>query len=74
MSEEGSKSFSLNLNDVKKLAKHALLVGGAASLTIVGENLHIIDLGQWGPLLVPAISIGIDMLIKWMRDNTPKKD
>lgn len=70
MNENGSKSFNLNMDDAKKLAKHALLVGGAAALTVVAENLHIVELGAWGPLVVPVITLTLNALISWMRDNT----
>lgn len=70
MNENGSKSFNLNLDDVKKLTKHALLVGGVAALTVIAENLHVIQLGTWGPLLVPIVTLGLNTLIMWMRDNT----
>ena len=70
MNENNSKSFTLNTTDVKKLAIHALLVGGAAALTIVAENLHLVELGQWGPIAVPVITLTLNALITWMRDNT----
>jgi len=66
----GSKSFSLNTDDIVKLAKNAALVGMAALLTYVGENLTKVDLGAAGVMLVPVVSVVIDSLVKWVRDNT----
>jgi hypothetical protein len=66
----GSKSFSLNTNDLVKVAKNAALVGLAALLTYVGENLTKVDLGAAGVMLVPVVTVVIDSLVKWVRDNT----
>ena len=66
----GSKSFSLNTDDIVKLAKNAALVGMAALLTYVGENLTKVDLGAAGVMLVPVVSVVIDSLVKWVKDNT----
>ncbi len=65
-----SKKFKLNSADVWALAKNALLVGGAASLTYVAENFSDLDLGTTGILFVPIVAVGLDTLIKWMKDNT----
>jgi hypothetical protein len=70
MSTEGSKAFALNTKDLLIVAKNALLVGGAAALAVVGQNLNIIDLGPYTPVVVPVITIGLDSLIRWMRDNS----
>lgn len=66
----GSKSFSLNANDLVKVGKNALLVGLAAVLTYVGENVTKVDLGPAGVMLVPVIAVVIDSLVKWVKDNT----
>jgi hypothetical protein len=67
-----SKAFTLNTKDLLNLGKNALLVALAAGLTYVGENLSDVDWGTSGVLLVPVISVGIDTLVKWMKNN--KKD
>jgi hypothetical protein len=74
MHEEGSKSFTLNTGDVVNLAKNAALVGLAAVLTYVGENIADVDLGSAGVMLVPVISVGIDTLVKWIKNNTKKAE
>lgn len=68
-----SKKFSLNTTDVVNLGKNALLVGLAAMLTYVGENVSSVDLGTTGVLLVPVVTVGIDTLVKWMKNNTKEK-
>lgn len=71
MSEKsGSKKFKLNVGDLWKVGKMALLVGGAAALTVVAENLQMVDIGMYTPLVVPIIAVGLDTAIKWMRDNS----
>ena len=67
-----SKAFTLNTKDLLNLGKNALLVALAAGLAYVGENLADVDWGTSGVLLVPVISVGIDTLVKWMKNN--KKD
>ena len=66
----GSKKFSLNWSDWSGVFKNACLVGGAAALAYVGQNLTDLDLGSMGMLLIPIIVVGIDTAIKWMKDNT----
>jgi len=68
----GSKSFELNWSDIATVGKNALLVGGAAALTVVAQNLHVIDLGTYGPVIVPMITIALDLTIKWMKNNSKK--
>jgi hypothetical protein len=74
MNEQGSKSFTLNTSDVVNLAKNAVLVGLAAVLTYVGENITNVDLGTTGVMIVPLVSVGIDTLVKWIKNNTKKEE
>lgn len=69
---EGSPRFKLDWSDVSGVVKNALLVGGAAALTVVAQNLHVIDLGTLGPLVVPIVAVGLDTAIKWMKNNAAK--
>lgn len=66
---EGSPRFSLNMGDVVGVVKNAALVGGAAALTVVAQNLQVIDFGMYGPLVVPVLAVGLDTVIKWMKNN-----
>lgn len=65
-----SKSFTLNTTDLVNLGKNAALVGLAAVLTFLGENISEVDLGTTGVMLVPVISVAIDTLVKWIKNNT----
>lgn len=68
-----SRSFSVDTNDIVSIAKNALLVGVAALLTYVGENLSKVDLGHMGTLLVPVVAVLLNTLIKWIKDNSQSK-
>ena len=71
---ENSKAFSLNASDLVNLGKNALLVGVAAMLTYVGENVTDLDLGTAGVMIVPVVSIAIDTLVKWLKNNEKKNE
>lgn len=66
--DEGSKRFKLNISDVLGVAKNALLVGAAAALTVVAENLEVVDIGLYTPLVVPIIAVALDTAIKWLKN------
>jgi hypothetical protein len=67
-----SQRYSLDKEDVVSLVKNAVLVGLAAVLTYVGENLASLDLGAAGVMLVPVASVLIDTIVKWAKNNTVK--
>jgi hypothetical protein len=69
-----SKSFSLNTTDLLNLGKGAALVGLAAVLTFIGENISEVDLGATGVMIVPVVSVAIDTLVKWIKNNTKKDE
>lgn len=64
-----SKAFELNKNDAVALVKNALLVGLAAMLTYVGQNMSNVDLGAGTALVVPVVTILIDSAVKWVKNN-----
>jgi hypothetical protein len=66
----GSGSFKLNGAEVILVLKTGLLVGAAAGLAFVSENLINIDLGAFGPLIVPVVTVSLQSIITWIRDNT----
>lgn len=69
---QNSPAFSLNLNDVVSITKNALLVALAAALTYVGENITDLDLGATGVMLVPVVTVVINTLVKWAKNNVPE--
>lgn len=66
----GSKKFTLDLADFSGLAKNALLVALASGLTFVGQNLASVDLGPASALVVPILTVVIDSVVRWAKDNT----
>lgn len=66
----GSKSFSLNTTDLISVGKNAALVGLAALLTYLGENLTKLDLGSMTALIVPVTVVVINTVVKWAKDNS----
>jgi hypothetical protein len=67
-----SKAFSVDVNDVISIGKNALLVGLAAVLTYVGENIANVDLGPTSALVVPVVAVVVNTLVNWLKDNTKK--
>jgi len=65
-----SKAFSMDMNDIMSVGKNAMLVGLAAVLTYVGENIMKIDLGSMSALIVPVVVVVLNSAIKWAKDNT----
>ncbi len=68
-----SAKYSLDKSDLVSLVKNAVLVGVAAVLTYVGEQLSSLDLGATGVMLVPVVSVVIDSVVKWARATSGQK-
>lgn len=68
-----SKAYALDVNDLLNVGKNALLVGVAALLTYVGENVAKIDLGSMSALVVPVVVVLVNTLVNWIKDHTSKK-
>ena len=66
----GSGRFSLNMDDVVKVAKNAVLVGIAAALTFAVGNLGEIEMGENLLILIPMITMGLQFVIKWAQDQS----
>ena len=64
-----SRSYQLDKNDVIALVKNAVLVGLAAVLTYVGQNVTKLDLGPSVALFVPVIAMMLDSAVKWVKNN-----
>ncbi len=67
-----SKSFALDVNDLVNVGKNALLVGLAAVLTYVGENITSVDLGSASALVVPVVVVLVNTMVNWVKDHTKK--
>ena len=66
----GSEKFKLDMDDTVGLLKTAVLVGAAAAVTYVADNLGGLDLGMWTGMIVPVVAIGLQSVQKWIKDNT----
>lgn len=66
---DSSSVGKLDLTDVKKLIRNALIVGAGASLAYLSTNVVGLDLGTSTAILVPLFSMGIDALYKLFKDN-----
>lgn len=66
----GSKPFKLDMSDTVDLVKTAVLVGVAAAVTYVTDNLGSLDLGMWTGMIVPVVAVGLQSVLKWVKDNT----
>lgn len=66
----GSEKFKLDLGDAAALVQTAVLVGLAAAVTYVADNLGSLDLGMWTGILVPVVAVGLQGIQKWIKDNT----
>lgn len=69
MSDEKSPAFALNVSDLVEIGKNTALVALAAGLTYFGENLGNIDLGTTGVMVVPIVTVVINTIVKWARNN-----
>lgn len=65
-----SKAYAMDMNDVISIGKNALLVGVAAVLTYVGENITKVDLGSMSALVVPVVVVLVNSMVNWLKDNT----
>ena len=66
----GSEAFSLNTSDLVSVGKTAVLVGLAAVLTYLGDNIGKLDLGSYSALVVPIVVVAINTATRWVKDNT----
>jgi hypothetical protein len=69
---EGSKRFSLNSIDWKKIGIGALVAGVGALLTYLTEVIGGIDLGEWTPVVVGIWSVIANIVRKWVADHSTK--
>lgn len=70
----GSKKFSVNTADLWNVLKNGGLVALAAFITYLMNNLHVIDLGQYTPLLIPVVSLVLDTIVKWAKDGAETEE
>lgn len=69
----GTSGFlKLDLNDAIVVVKNAALVGLSAGLVALSQNITKVDLGVYGPLIVPVVVAGLNTAIRFLSDYTKK--
>jgi hypothetical protein len=68
-----SKSLSFDKNDLTAVLTNALIVGAAAAITFIGENLAKLDLGQSTALIIPIVAVVLNTVSRWLKNYTTKK-
>ncbi len=69
----GSDKFKINTGDLMNVLKNGLLVAVAAFITYIMNNLHIIDLGTYTALVIPIVTLVLDTIVKWAKDNSKEE-
>jgi hypothetical protein len=69
----GSDKFKINTGDLMNVLKNGLLVAVAAFITYIMNNLHIIDLGTYTALVIPIVTLVLDTIVKWAKDNSKQE-
>jgi hypothetical protein len=69
----GSDKFKINTGDLLNVLKNGLLVAVAAFITYIMNNLHIIDLGMYTALVIPIVTLILDTVVKWAKDNSKEE-
>ncbi len=70
--KEGSPRFGFNMEDLMSVLRTALMVGSAAALTFIVDNLGKIEMGENMLIVIPMVTMAIKALIRWIKDNTFK--
>jgi len=65
-----SKSKELNKTDLADIGKNAGLVALVAGLSYVTTNIHTLDMGVYGPMIIAVAIPVINAVMKWAKDNT----
>ena len=65
----GSKKYTLNGADLKKLGLNTLFVSLAAGLTYLGAEVGYIDWGASTALIVPIATLLLGTATQWAKNN-----
>ena len=65
----GSKKYSLNGEDLKKLGLNTVFVSLAAGLTYLGTEVANVDWGSLTALVVPIATLLLGTATKWAKDS-----
>jgi len=70
----GSKKYSLNATDLKKLGLNTLFVSLAAGLTYLGTQVANVDWGSTTALIVPIATLLLGTATQWAKNNKDQDD
>ena len=65
----GSKKYSLNGEDLKKLGLNTVFVSLAAGLTYLGTEVANVDWGSMTAVVVPIATLLLGTATKWAKDS-----
>ena len=68
--KSGSPRFKFNTEDLFNVLKNAVMVGLAAILTFIVENIGNIEMGESLLIVIPMVTMGLNAVINWINDNT----
>ncbi len=66
-----SPTMTVDQRDWAKIAIHGLIVGGAATVTVLAQYLTATNWGEWNALVIPAISTLSVYVQKLLKENDP---
>lgn len=68
--ESTSPSGKVDVVDLGKTLKEAGYIGVAASIAFLLEKVPTLNMGEFQPFLVPAVTALLTLALKFVRDNT----
>lgn len=71
-SDGTSPQFSIDDNDIVKLLRDAGIIGLGAAVAYLMANISNLNLGDGTYILIPALSVLLNLIYKWIKDNSPK--
>ena len=64
-----SPSGELNSTDWHKTVRDFFLVSGAAGIGYLLEHVAGLDFWGYGTMIVPVVSMFLNVVLKWLKDN-----
>ena len=68
--KKGSSRFKFNSMDLMDVLKNAIMVGLAAVLTFVVDNVGNIEMGENLLIVIPMVTMALNAAIRWIKDTT----
>ena len=68
---DSSPRFSLNWHDVGRVLLFALMVGVAAAIVSLSQNLGLLDLGSLQAFAVAGLGTLLELVRRWLANHNP---